>query len=1006
MAPFIDDSMSSKRPSMLLLDTRVSFSDLPPSSSVQKPGTELASNSQVDDLGNGKHLEQQEDSEDLDSGATGSSQPPADILVAKTGTRFKSEGDSRPMPGDSDAPAESQPSSTGYDESLLETAIPETQDTTLTECTGSLGDELREAYCDTESKQRSDFLPIDALDRIVTEDRVKEEIGKLSGCSRKNLNHDVQQVLGAASTIPGQTTSRKKIFAILALIDKLDAIWDFVTEGIYDVHLPFEKEKAQSPGGHEKWNVHIPIFFLNTKKDPKVRHYPLQESVVLPFIEDDEVKQGGKMGGFADVWRIKFHPSHHNQGVLASGKRENPSFAIKRLRYMDEKAFRKEVQNLKRFSTRDYLHLIKLLGTYEWRHQYYLVFPWADGNLLDFWEKHPEPLAPKRDINTALWFSKQCLGLVEGMKMIHTWDTPDVDGQHNMFSFPTHQIYGLHGDLKPENILWFKQYETHTEQSSSSMGHFKISDFGLSHFHGTKSVADIDAKDMGFSPTYRAPERDVKGKVAQSYDVWSLACVLLEFASWYLGGYEEVKTFSQKRVKEDMQYDGGYRQDRFFNFMRASQGVSDEVQARAQICAIEKVSVVQEFERLYDDPHCSDYLLDFLKLIQKNLLRLGPEKRSDCTEILESLQKFDDTLQKDPSYGINRVQNPPSRSPTLDSVLMEGDISAEFKKQIRKNLPRRSLSWDRETPSIPGVLSSPSSSHINLVSSARRDSRTSSPERKANFRLSKELTTVQESPGGQAHEDPGKEQHSHPGGQATLTEDTAQTDEDHKLSTANAAGLNITCGEASRLRLGEEQQQRPSDTENTQQIRAVDNAAAEVASTERALGAGSDEDEASGKNPPSKPDCVTNAEEQAKRDDGEAPQPAMDATALPEANGASQPAHPTKDNDDEHQVSSSDVPQGVELVEHLKVPLGGAEGRFSSESTTLFQDTSDVGKEDARSRRTRNSSRTGSHGREKMAKQIGNEGSVIEASIMKSTSDEKAGRRRFKFLFKKIPCFN
>lgn len=260
---------------------------------------------------------------------------------------------------------------------------------------------------------------------------------------------------------------------------------------------------------------------------------------------------------------------------------------------MDEKAFRKEVQNLKRFSTRDYLHLIKLLGTYEWRHQYYLVFPWADGNLLDFWERHPEPLARKHDVRTALWFSEQCLGLVEGMKMIHTWDTPEVAGQHHVFSFDTRQTHGLHGDLKPENILWFKQYAENVEKNSSSMGHFKISDFGLSHFHGTKSIADIDAKDTGFSPTYRAPERDVKGKVTQSYDVWSLACVLLEFASWYLGGYEEVKTFGQKRVKEDMQYDGGFSQDRFFNFMRASQGMTDDIQGRAQICAVEKVSVVQ-----------------------------------------------------------------------------------------------------------------------------------------------------------------------------------------------------------------------------------------------------------------------------------------------------------------------------------------------------------------------------------------------------------------------------
>lgn len=260
---------------------------------------------------------------------------------------------------------------------------------------------------------------------------------------------------------------------------------------------------------------------------------------------------------------------------------------------MDEKAFRNEVQNLKRFSTRDYLNLIKLLATYEWRHQYYLVFPWADGNLLDFWERHPEPLAPRRDINIVLWFSEQCLGLVEGMKMIHTWDKPDVGGQHDPFSFETHQTHGVHGDLKPENILWFKQYEHKTEKYSSSMGHFKISDFGLTHFHGKTSVGHIDAKETGFSPTYRAPERDVKREVTQSYDVWSLACVLLEFASWYLGGFEEVKAFGQNRVREDTQFDGGYKQDRFFNCTRTTEEASDEVHARAQTLAVEKVSVVQ-----------------------------------------------------------------------------------------------------------------------------------------------------------------------------------------------------------------------------------------------------------------------------------------------------------------------------------------------------------------------------------------------------------------------------
>lgn len=689
---------------------------------------------------------------------------------------------------------------------------------------------------------------------------------------------------------------------------------------------------------------------------------------------------------------------------------------------MDEKAFRKEVQNLKRFSTRDYLHLIKLLGTYEWRHQYYLVFPWADGNLLDFWENHPEPLAPRRDINTALWFSKQCLGLVEGMKMIHTWDTPDVDGQHNMFSFPTHQIHGLHGDLKPENILWFRQYEENGEKSSSSMGHFKISDFGLSHFHGTKSVADIDAKDMGFSPTYRAPERDVKGKVAQSYDVWSLACVLLESVSWYVGGYKEVKTFSDRRVKEDMQFDGGYKQDRFFNFMRASQGVTDETQGRAQICAVEKVSVnqvsitllspffdvlltqlSQEFEKLYDDHYCSDYLVDFLELIQTNLLRLGPEKRRNCTEIAESLKGFHAKLQKDTKYGTKKMKSPPSRSPTLDSLLMEGKVSPEFEKQIRKSLPRRSTSFDKEvansSTSIPAVLSSsPSSSHINLVPNTRRNSRPSSPERKANFRLSKELSTVEE--GSQSHEELDKHQQSNAGVDALASEGTEQAEKARTLLIQNLSGLNIENGETSHFGPIDEQERHPSATRITQKTPCPvpENTCSEVMSTDCGLDSGFQGHKASEKDSTADRQYKSTAEKQTESDDSRASEPAMNATMLHNADGVSQPSHPTGQTEGEQQDSSKSVPRVVGRDEHLKIPQVEGEERTSSDSTTVFQDTPAVEKEDAHDRRTRDPSQTDSHGGEKMANHTDTTESVME--------EERERGRWFKSILKKIPCFN
>lgn len=106
----------------------------------------------------------------------------------------------------------------------------------------TLGDELRGAYCRTKSKGRSDFLPVDALDRIITHERIREEIVKLSRKSRHE--HDADQgarLLLGSSSRPGQIISWKKMFAILALIDKLETIWDFIRQGVSDIDLPFTK---------------------------------------------------------------------------------------------------------------------------------------------------------------------------------------------------------------------------------------------------------------------------------------------------------------------------------------------------------------------------------------------------------------------------------------------------------------------------------------------------------------------------------------------------------------------------------------------------------------------------------------------------------------------------------------------------------------------------------------------------------------------------------------------
>lgn len=176
------------------------------------------------------------------------------------------------------------------------------------------------------------------------------------------------------------------------------------------------------------------------------------------------------------------------------------------------------------------------------------------------------PLATKRDHLTALWFSRQCLGIVEGLHIIQQGSSGH-DRKH-----------GRHGDLKPENILWFS--DPSNMATGYSLGTLKISDFGLTRFHRTESKSHINTDGIGWSPTYRAPEYDVLHEVAQSYDIWCLGCVLLEFTIWYLNGWAAVDSFSESRKEEHWdplkaeRYDREYKEDTFFNHTRKGNTIS------------------------------------------------------------------------------------------------------------------------------------------------------------------------------------------------------------------------------------------------------------------------------------------------------------------------------------------------------------------------------------------------------------------------------------------------
>ncbi|KAK5659950.1 hypothetical protein OQA88_13415 [Cercophora sp. LCS_1] len=391
-------------------------------------------------------------------------------------------------------------------------------------------------------------------------------------------------------------SSRHAIFAALALLGHSLSIKHFVEFGIFDCHLPFKKERtAKTQGGpfwtlynksgqkidHKcsegwkpseveqfvdtyQWQVLAP-YFAFAAPGREVHHYDLDwPKTILPFIRDTE--EDGKeettdnkrrqmipvtgQGGYSKVSQALIHGAHHDPSHPGVGnKTPGTLVAIKKLHRMeterkggDDEQYRRrffdEVRALQRCSDRNHPYLIHLLMTYNYKHKYRLVFRWADCNLMEYWEMHPNVEPSGRSYEFANWVAEEWHGIAGGLEAIHN-ATPRGSGRH----------HGRHGDLKPTNILWFQQ--GHLQSKYSGFGKFVISDFGFTEFHAEGSKDNVDAATVGRTDTYRPPECDVRSTVGPSYDIWTLGCILQEFCVWYLKGYDAVVRFGMNRVNDE-----------------------------------------------------------------------------------------------------------------------------------------------------------------------------------------------------------------------------------------------------------------------------------------------------------------------------------------------------------------------------------------------------------------------------------------------------------------------
>ncbi|KAK8139414.1 hypothetical protein PG984_002794 [Apiospora sp. TS-2023a] len=579
------------------------------------------------------------------------------------------------------------------------------------------------------------FIPVTVLSELLTEETIKRELS-IHPCLHvsQNASRWAPMIVSPSET---SETGAKKIFGLLCLLDRVDLIEGFIeSEPRHrDDELPFKIQDLPSDEKHCKfeflrgiqsfvvgdmlnmqWRFLAPVF-RRIGPDSPVQHLP--EGMILPMYKDKEQRQP-LTGHSGSVEKVMVHKDHYvgdqeashltDAGTAPMDLNGMVPYAIKRLHLADgpryeehyAEACKKELDNLMRVRELGHENLIGISFGFFQKKRCYLVFPWANGNLRDFWrDKYPDPDSAGTPDRLSKWILSQCLGLLHGLELIHN------NGSRSGLGVQGAATYGTHGDLKPENILWFIGQSKLDE--IQDLGLLKISDFAGTQFHRKSSKSRVNWNELHTTDTYQAPETTTDYMVGQGYDLWSLGCVFLEFITWYIAGWEGVDNFSKARSVDNdpsdapidsndtliQRYEAWCQADWAQN-SRHSLWPSDTFfyalprgPHRHAAGARLKRSVHNHFNQLYQDARCSRFCADFLKVIEERFLRVNKRNRVSSNDILQRFDEIKREGESDAQYWTKPPERPVRARTNLSELIAgepELDVIPEASSQ-RQELP-------------------------------------------------------------------------------------------------------------------------------------------------------------------------------------------------------------------------------------------------------------------------------------------------------------------------------
>ena len=376
------------------------------------------------------------------------------------------------------------------------------------------------------------FVPHQKLFDLLDRDVIQSVLQEGEVVPWYNLDSIVDRIYSGA----------RRIFAILVVLKGQEReILRFLEHESFqnsppDHRLPFSESELKRIAPEiviefyeKQWEFTAPVFVRS------VDHRHLQASIVLPFLEDKKIGEGG----FGEVFKITLDPTHQDLSLISPSNFtsiDNDWSRIKGSEFVrkqfpellddNDSSHEQELRNLSLLNQLKHPNILELLSFYTYRRRRNFIFPFAENGDLESWLKKDS--RPPNFTHDFAFLCALC-GLASGIAKIHNYTT-----EKNLEI----RLIGLHRDLKPNNIL-------------VNADRFLVADFGLSKFKSGSQTSKTPHR--GGGGDYLPPESEDledgmrKGLISRSSDIWSLGCIILEVLTFMLRGAKGVVEFKRKR---------------------------------------------------------------------------------------------------------------------------------------------------------------------------------------------------------------------------------------------------------------------------------------------------------------------------------------------------------------------------------------------------------------------------------------------------------------------------